>query len=115
MARKHHSMVPMKCRARTRLPVAVTFCWLCDRPCDRTIVWHHPAPKSRGGRDIVPMHPLRQQTLIAKFTNSELQRHGPPRYGASVSLGSTRSDRAEAGGAEKHGRCVASAIEAVPR
>ncbi len=51
-------------------------CWLCGRPTGKTIVWHHPVPKSRGGRDVVPMHSICQQTLIANFTNSELQRHG---------------------------------------
>ena len=51
-------------------------CWLCGRPTGETIVWHHPVPKSRGGRDVVPMHPICQQTLITHFTNSELQRHG---------------------------------------
>lgn len=51
-------------------------CWLCGRPTGKTIVWHHPVPKSRGGRDVVPMHPICQQTLIANFTNSELQRYG---------------------------------------
>jgi hypothetical protein len=51
-------------------------CWLCSRPTGATIVWHHPVPKSRGGRDVVPMHPICQQTVIANFTNSELQRHG---------------------------------------
>ena len=51
-------------------------CWLCGRPTGKTIVWHHPVPKSRGGRDTVPMHPICQQTLITNFTNSELQRHG---------------------------------------
>jgi hypothetical protein len=51
-------------------------CWLCGRPCGKTIVWHHPVPKSRGGRDVVPMHSICQQTLIANFTNAELQRHG---------------------------------------
>lgn len=51
-------------------------CWLCGRPTGQTIVWHHPVPKSRGGRDVVPMHPICQQTLIANFTNSELQRQG---------------------------------------
>lgn len=40
------------------------------------IVWHHPVPKSRGGRAVVAMHPICQQTLIANFTNSELQQHG---------------------------------------
>ena len=57
-------------------PAAVVLCWLCGRPTGKTIVWHHPVPKSRGGRETVPMHPICQQTLIANFTNSELQRHG---------------------------------------
>ena len=57
-------------------PPEVVTCWLCGRPTGKTIVWHHPVPKSRGGRDVVPMHPICQQTLIANFTNSELQRHG---------------------------------------
>src|SRR4051794_33905686 len=57
-------------------PEALVPCWLCGRPTGKTIVWHHPVPKSRGGRDVVPMHPICQQTLIANFTNSELQRYG---------------------------------------
>lgn len=57
-------------------PPLVIACWLCGRPTGKIIVWHHPVPKSRGGRDVVPMHPVCQQTLIANFTNSELQRHG---------------------------------------
>ncbi len=57
-------------------PVAVVPCWLCGRPMGQTTVLHHPVPKSRGGRDVVAMHPICQQTLIANFTNSELQRHG---------------------------------------
>ncbi len=56
--------------------VAVAPCWLCGRPTGKTIVWHHPVPKSRGGRDVVPMHPICQQTVTANFTNSELERHG---------------------------------------
>ena len=51
-------------------------CWLCGRPTGKTIVWHHPVPKSRGGRDTVPMHPICQNIIITTFTNSELQRHG---------------------------------------
>jgi hypothetical protein len=57
-------------------PAPAVSCWLCSRPTGKIIVWHHPVPKSRGGRDVVPMHPICQQTLIANFTNSELQRHG---------------------------------------
>lgn len=51
-------------------------CWLCGRPCGETVVWHHPVPKSRGGRDTVPMHPICQNMVITTFTNSELQRYG---------------------------------------
>lgn len=51
-------------------------CWLCGRPTTKAVVWHHPVPKSRGGRDVVPMHSICQQTLMANFTTSELQRHG---------------------------------------
>ncbi|GFE73723.1 hypothetical protein [Novosphingobium sp. TCA1] len=57
-------------------PAPAVPCWLCGRPTGKTIVWHHPVPKSRGGRDVVPMHAICQQTLIVNFTNSELQRHG---------------------------------------
>lgn len=51
-------------------------CWLCGRPVGRDVVWHHPIPKSRGGRETVPMHPICQNMLTASFTNSELERHG---------------------------------------
>ena len=51
-------------------------CWLCERPCGATVIWHHPVPKSRGGRDTVPMHPICQNMFITTFTNSELQRYG---------------------------------------
>lgn len=57
-------------------PPPVVPCWLCGRPTGKTIVWHHPVPKSRGGRDVVPMHSICQNTLTANFTNSELQRYG---------------------------------------
>ena len=78
MARKHNKRDPYgdldreeEVEAQPAVP-----CWLCGRPTGETIVWHHPVPKSRGGRDTVPMHPICQQTLIANFTNSELQRYG---------------------------------------
>ncbi|PZQ57511.1 MAG: hypothetical protein DI555_00850 [Novosphingobium pentaromativorans] len=77
MARKHskhafHDDEPQDEDA----PAPAVPCWLCGRPTGKTIVWHHPVPKSRGGRDVVPMHAICQQTLIVNFTNSELQRHG---------------------------------------
>ena len=77
MARKHSRHGPYGDQDREdEAPAAALPCWLCSRPTGKTIVWHHPMPKSRGGRDVVPMHPICQQMLIANFTNSELQRHG---------------------------------------
>ncbi|VXC98133.1 hypothetical protein [Sphingomonas sp. AX6] len=77
MARKQSKRDPYgDLPAQEDTPVEAVICWLCSRPTGKTIVWHHPIPKSRGGRDVVPMHPICQQTLIANFTNSELQRHG---------------------------------------
>ena len=78
MARKHskrggYQEVEPDEAAEAPLPVP---CWLCGRPAGETIVWHHPVPKSRGGKDVVPMHPICQQMLITQFTNSELQRYG---------------------------------------
>lgn len=75
MARKHSKYDSSADLHRAEdTPAVPTPCWLCGRPSGTTIVWHHPVPKSRGGRDVVPMHPICQQTLIANFSNSELQR-----------------------------------------
>ncbi|WP_305097096.1 hypothetical protein [Croceibacterium aestuarii] len=77
MARKHPKHVGFEdSRAEAEEPPVAAPCWLCGRQLGETIVWHHPVPKSRGGHDVVPMHPICQQALIANFTNAELQRHG---------------------------------------
>lgn len=77
MARKHSKHGPHpEVESEDEAPQPVVACWLCERPTGKTIVWHHPVPKSRGGRDVVPMHPICQQTVMANFTNSELQRYG---------------------------------------
>jgi len=49
-------------------------CWLCERPLGRRIEWHHPEPKSRGGRATVPVHVICHRTLHATFSNAELGR-----------------------------------------
>jgi hypothetical protein len=75
MARKHSRHGPhADIQSEEAVPSPMQ-CWLCSRPLGKTTVWHHPVPKSRGGRDVVPMHPICQQSLIANFTNAELQRH----------------------------------------
>ena len=49
-------------------------CWLCGRPLGARIEWHHPVPKSRGGRETVAVHPLCHRTIHATFTNAQLAR-----------------------------------------
>ena len=74
MARKNYD--PYDHLPKADEAVEVVPCWLCSRPTGKTIVWHHPVPKSRGGRDVVPMHAICQNMLTTTFTNSELQRYG---------------------------------------
>jgi hypothetical protein len=40
------------------------------------VEWHHPVPKSRGGREKRPIHPICHRTLHARFSNAELERIG---------------------------------------
>jgi len=49
-------------------------CWLCGRTLGRRVQWHHPTPKSRGGRDLVPIHPICHAAVHATFSNAELAR-----------------------------------------
>ena len=76
MARKHSKNNPYPDEISEEEAPPPVACWLCGRPTGKTIVWHHPVPKSRGGRDVVPMHGICQNMIITSFTNSELQRFG---------------------------------------
>ena len=51
-------------------------CWLCRRPLGHRVEWHHPVPKSRGGRETVPLHPICHRTIHATFDNAALARLG---------------------------------------
>ena len=51
-------------------------CWLCGRPFQTRIEWHHPIPKSKKGRGTVPVHPICHRTIHANITNAELARIG---------------------------------------
>lgn len=57
-------------------------CWLCGRPMGDLIEWHHPVPKSRGGRERQPVHPICHRTIHANFTNSDLEK----RYATAAAL-----------------------------
>ncbi len=54
-------------------------CWLCERPFETRIQWHHTVPKSKKGRETVPVHPICHKTLHKAFTNAELARFGKDR------------------------------------
>lgn len=54
-------------------------CWLCHRALGQRIEWHHPVPKSRGGRATVPLHPICHRKLHVRFTNPQLARIGEDR------------------------------------
>lgn len=49
-------------------------CWLCERAIGSRLEFHHPVPKSRGGRETVPVHPVCHRTLHKSFSNKELER-----------------------------------------
>lgn len=53
-------------------PAAV--CALCDRPLGQRVEWHHLVPRSQGGRDMVPLHPICHRTIHATFANAQLAR-----------------------------------------
>jgi hypothetical protein len=63
-------------------------CWFCTRPLGDRIEYHHPVPKSRGGRAVaargpsgrrperllVAVHPICHRTLHKSISNKELER-----------------------------------------
>ena len=51
-------------------------CWLCTRPVGDKIEYHHPIPKSRGGRVMEPVHPICHRTLHRTLTNKQLEAIG---------------------------------------
>jgi hypothetical protein len=56
---------------------AAVRCWLCGRAFGARIEWHHPVPKSRSGREVVPVHPICHRMIHANFTNAELAKLQP--------------------------------------
>ncbi|MET4896064.1 HNH endonuclease [Sphingomonadaceae bacterium jetA1] len=52
-------------------------CALCERPLGVKVEWHHPIPRSEGGRTTVPVHPICHRTIHATLSNAELARDYP--------------------------------------
>lgn len=78
MARKHRGWQD---EGEAEAPPALT-CWLCSRPMGDVTEWHHPVPKSRGGKERQPVHPICHRTIHANFTNSDLEK----RYATAEAL-----------------------------
>ena len=52
-------------------------CALCARPLGARVEWHHVVPKSEGGRDTVPLHPICHRAIHVVASNAELARLYP--------------------------------------
>ena len=48
--------------------------FLCGRPLGSRVEWHHPVPKSRGGRETVPVHPICHRIIHRTLGNKDLDR-----------------------------------------
>jgi hypothetical protein len=49
-------------------------CFLCARPLGSRVEWHHVVPKSRRGRETVPLHPICHRTIHSAISNRDLER-----------------------------------------
>ena len=59
--------------AREDAPLA---CALCGRSLGARIEWHHVVPRSEGGHETEPVHPICHRTIHATLANAELARLG---------------------------------------
>ncbi|MEG3082708.1 HNH endonuclease [Sphingomonas sp. PB2P12] len=47
-------------------------CGLCTRTLGRKVEWHHRIPKSRGGTEVLPVHPICHRIIHASVSNHDL-------------------------------------------
>lgn len=57
-------------------PAPVVACALCRRPLGTRIEGHHVVPRSEGGRETVPVHPICHRAIHAAADNATLARLG---------------------------------------
>jgi 5-methylcytosine-specific restriction endonuclease McrA len=65
--------------AEARLRQTVTappICALCGRPLGHRAEWHHVIPRSEGGTETVPLHPICHRAIHAAADNAALARAG---------------------------------------
>ena len=53
-------------------PPADSTCALCQRTLGPRMEWHHRVPKSKGGHETVPVHPICHRAIHAHLSNHEL-------------------------------------------
>ncbi len=49
-------------------------CALCGRPLGTRTEWHHVVPRSEGGTETEPVHPICHRTIHATVSNADLAR-----------------------------------------
>ena len=49
-------------------------CALCRRPLGARVEWHHVVPKSKGGTQTAPVHPICHRAIHAAADNTTLAR-----------------------------------------
>lgn len=54
----------------------VRVCALCERPLGARVEWHHVIPRSEGGTETVPLHPICHRAIHAAADNATLARAG---------------------------------------
>ena len=59
-----------------RRDTAPPVCALCMRPLGHRVEWHHVIPRSEGGTDTVPLHPICHRAIHAATDNATLARAG---------------------------------------
>ena len=52
--------------------VETPVCALCHRQLGTRVEWHHRVPKSEGGTETVPVHPICHRAIHAHVSNHEL-------------------------------------------
>ena len=57
----------------------VLTCWLCERPIETRLQWHHLVPRAKKGRETVAVHPICHKAIHANFNNTQLARIGADR------------------------------------
>ena len=57
----------------------VLTCWLCERPIETRLQWHHLVPRAKKGRETVAVHPICHKAIHASFNNAQLARIGADR------------------------------------